>query len=270
MPKGILGGTPAYWRAEGQGSRRALLLHCTFGHSGAWKELMSRLAPDLDMLAMDLPAHGRSGPRDFSRSWQSQSVAMAKDLAEQGAAPVDLIGHSFGATVALRLATENPSLVRSLTLIEPVFFSAARDAGDPSYEAHMKDHGTFYDLLVAGDYEGAARGFSEMWGGPISWADQDDAQRQYMIERIELIRDSGNTALGVGEDYVPLERLGRLDIPVLLIEGANTQPIISAVQRVLQETFSNATRVVVPGAAHMVPITHARAVEDALRPFMGL
>ena len=39
--------------------------------------------------------------------------------------PIDVIGHSFGATVALRLAVEQPEKVRSLTLIEPVFFAVA-------------------------------------------------------------------------------------------------------------------------------------------------
>lgn len=270
MPEGILAGTPAFWRDEGTGARRALLLHCTFAHSGAWKALMGLLADDLTMQAMDLPAHGRSGPRDFSCSWQSQSVAMALELAKSGPTPVDLIGHSFGATVALRLAVEQPDLVRSLILIEPVFFSAAREDNRPEYDAHMKDHGAFYDQLVAGNYEAAARGFSDMWGGPLKWEDQSQAQRDYLIERIELIKDSGNTALGVGEDHIPLSALAGLDLPVLLIEGATSEPIIGAVQSVLHKTYRNAKRVIVEGAGHMVPITHPKIVAKEIRAFMGL
>lgn len=270
MPEAVLGGTPAFWRQEGAGARRAVFLHCTFAHSGAWKAVMAALAADLSMQAMDLPAHGRSGNRDFTRSWQSQSVAMVRDLVERGDRPVDLIGHSFGATVALRLAVESPELVRSLTLIEPVFFSAAREQERTEYDAHMVDHGAFYDLLVAGDYEGAAKGFSAMWGGPIAWDEQSEAQRKYMIERIELIKDSGNTALGVGEDHIPLARIAELKMPVLLIEGATSEPIIGAVQAALSETISDAKRIVVPKAGHMVPITHANVVAGELRRFWGL
>jgi lipase len=53
-------------------------------------------------------------------------MAMAVDLLQDQAQgqPVDVIGHSFGGTVALRLAVERPDLVRSLVLIEPVFVAA--------------------------------------------------------------------------------------------------------------------------------------------------
>ncbi len=62
MPKGVLAGTQAYWRVEGTGLRSVFLLHCTMAHSGAWKGLMAQFEDTAQMVAMDLPAHGRSGP----------------------------------------------------------------------------------------------------------------------------------------------------------------------------------------------------------------
>lgn len=58
-------------------------------------------------------------------------------------APVDVIGHSFGATVALRLALERPELVRSLVLVEPVLFAAAKAAEDPRFAAFAAREGCF-------------------------------------------------------------------------------------------------------------------------------
>ena len=40
-----------------------------------------------------------------------------------GGEPMDVVGHSFGGSIALRLALEMPELVKSLTLIEPVCFA---------------------------------------------------------------------------------------------------------------------------------------------------
>jgi lipase len=270
VPQENLANTETYWRIDGHGPRRAFLLHCTFAHSGAWKGLMGELGDILTMEAMDLPAHGRSGGRDFSVTWQAQSMAMALEIIEKGVVPVDLIGHSFGATVAIRIAVERPDLVKTLTLIEPVFFSAARDAGRPEYEAHMADHGGFYDLLKAGDYAGAAKGFADMWGGPVAWEFIPKAQQQYMVDRITLIEDSSDTALGIGDDYIPLSRIAEIKAPALLIEGDTSEPIIAAVQASLNGALANSTRVIVKGAGHMVPITHAKKVAAEIRNLLSL
>ncbi|MFT6696665.1 MAG: hypothetical protein ACJAXU_002172, partial [Paracoccaceae bacterium] len=43
MPQEYISKTDTYWRIDGTGPRRAFLLHCTFAHSGAWKQLMGEL-----------------------------------------------------------------------------------------------------------------------------------------------------------------------------------------------------------------------------------
>jgi pimeloyl-ACP methyl ester carboxylesterase len=63
-------------------------------------------------------SHGKSPDWDGSGDFQDVSVAAALPFLDD--APMDLIGHSFGATLALRLAVAHPDRVRSLTMIEPV------------------------------------------------------------------------------------------------------------------------------------------------------
>jgi lipase len=57
-------------------------------------------------------------------------------------------------------------------------------------------------------------------------------------------------------------------VPVLLVEGADSPPVIDAVQAALAARLPQAARMIVPGAGHMVPITHpdlvARAVQAHL------
>jgi pimeloyl-ACP methyl ester carboxylesterase len=84
------------------------------------------------MIAFDLPGHGRSADWDGASDYHHLSTQIAASFLTE---PVDLIGHSFGATVALRLAVEQPQKLRSLILIEPVFFAvAAQDSPGSFFE----------------------------------------------------------------------------------------------------------------------------------------
>ena len=56
----------------------------------------------------------------------------ASDVATLLDGPTDLIGHSYGAVVALLVAARRPEAVRTLTLVEPAAFALAR--GDQAVE----------------------------------------------------------------------------------------------------------------------------------------
>ena len=187
--RGVASDIPALRRFGDGSGEPALLLHCSLAHSGAWSEVARRLTGLLDMTAMDAPGHGRSPPWDPARDFHDQATAMAR-AALTRAAPADapavhLIGHSFGATVALRLALEG-GCARSLTLVEPVLFAAARQAGDPAHAEHVRAFEPVLAAFEAGDRERAARIFSDAWGGQ-PWEALPDSLRAYQSERIDLI-----------------------------------------------------------------------------------
>ena len=75
-----------------------------------------------------------------------------------------LVDHSYGGTIALRLALEVPQLVRSSILIEPVLVNlACKD--DPAFKNSQDlDHKKSNDALSAGDFERAASAFAANWG----------------------------------------------------------------------------------------------------------
>jgi len=268
MPEAMLAGHHAWWRTAGEGRHELFMLHCSLAHSGAWKGVIQALGKGWHVTAMDLPGHGRSGPLAPGISWQRQSADMAIALIERGTRPVDLVGHSFGATVCLRVALERPDLARSLTLIEPVLFSAAADAGRAEFARHMADNAAVYALFDKGDDLGAARAFHRLWGGGVPWEMLPDEQRAYMAERMWVVRRGGESVIGEGEDHISLGQIRAMELPVLLVEGDRTESIIHAVQDVLEENFPNAERRIVAGAGHMVPITHAAEVAALLRGFL--
>lgn len=268
MPVDRRGGIDTHWMRFGQGARQALLLHCSLGHSGGWSGMARLLAEDLDMLAFDLPGHGRSADWDGVTDLQTQAMAQAADFLSP-AAPMDLIGHSFGGTVALRLAVERPELVRSLVLIEPVFFAVAM-ADRPDLKArHETEMGAYYAAMEAGDMVQAARVFTGFWGDGRGWDSLPPAQREAMAARIHLVKAGGAQIYGDAAGLMAPGRLQSVRQSVLLIEGGASPVYIAAINDGLMRRLPRARRAVVAGAGHMAPITHPAEVAALARDHLA-
>ena len=248
------------------GERPVLALHCSLAHAGAWAGLAGAL-DGVTITATDAPGHGRAEDwqpeADMHALATLQSIAMAESLGHGGA--IDLIGHSFGATVALRIAVERPDLVRSLTLVEPVIFAAGKAVDAAVFEGFRTDHLGFAALVEAGDHAAAAALFHSHWGSGEALADLPERTRAYMVERIHLVVEQNPTLLDDAAAILRAGGLEAIDAPVLLIEGATSPAIIDAVHRALALRLPQATRLVVPGAAHMVAITHAATIAPSVQ-----
>ena len=120
----------AHVRPYGSGPRKAHFIHCNLSTGRAWEPLAQHLDADLAISAVDMLGQGRSPMPDRSRDYQLQCAEASIAAMENSVSgPQDLVGHSFGGCIALRIVTLRPDLVRSLVLFEPVFFGFLQDAG---------------------------------------------------------------------------------------------------------------------------------------------
>lgn len=252
-------------RSWGHGPRPILALHCSLAHAGAWAGLAQELGMDgVTLTALDQPGHGRNLDWDGVQDLHSQATAEATELAKllAGGGQIDLFGHSFGGTLALRIALENPGLVRSLMLVEPVLFAAAKSS--PEYKA-MALGQTDLPALIAEDRVEAAARFHAVWGTGEALADLPERQQRYIIDRIHLIPATNPALVEDNAHLLDEGRLEGLDIPVLLVEGSQSPTVISAIHRALGARLPRSKRLVIEGAGHMAPITHAAALAPAIR-----
>lgn len=105
--------TPGFlrWRSWGAAERRALLLHDAGSSSGTWWRAAEALArAGWRVKAPDLPSHGASPRLAAPINPEVAAAWLVGDLADR---PIDLVvGHGFGAAVALALVDRGPILHR--------------------------------------------------------------------------------------------------------------------------------------------------------------
>lgn len=245
--------TALFCRHYQGGPRRVLALHCTIAFSGAWRGLAKQL-PECSVMAPDMLSHGQSPDWDRQGDFAAQMDALLDPLLDE---PMDVIGHSLGGVLALRLATRMPERVRSLTLVEPVFFALAGiDAPDLAAQEDA-DMRPVFEALEAGDEPGAARIFNRMWGDTgTRWDDMPEQTRNALVRGIHVVQ-AGRSAVQDDHGILSDARLSGLHMPVLLLRGGGSPPIVKAVNDGLARRLPNARSEAIPGAGHMLPITHA-------------
>lgn len=100
---------------------RLVLVHGTPGSAQGWSDLLLDPPRGLEVVALDRPGFGRSGPRQAVTRLADQAAAVAALLPDDGRRAV-LLGHSLGGAVVARVAAEHPQRVAAL-----VFVAAALD-----------------------------------------------------------------------------------------------------------------------------------------------
>ena len=153
-----------------------------------------------------------------------------------------------------------------MTLIEPVYFAAAK--GTDVHAAHIKAFRPFVAAMLTGDEARAAQIFNDMWGD-TAWSDIPTRLQNYLVNRIHLIVAGGAAIEEDADGITSPERLKALDLPVTLIRGDKTQPVIEAIHGALQDRIAGAQDHTVPDATHMVPIGHMEDVAAIIRGLSG-
>jgi 2-succinyl-6-hydroxy-2,4-cyclohexadiene-1-carboxylate synthase len=237
-----------------------VLLHGFTGSAGIWDNLRAPLSEGFSTFAIDLPGHGRSGtPADPERLALSRFANDLRDVLDLlGIGRVALLGYSLGGRAALGFALKHTSRVAALILE-----STSPGMADPGERAAR----VASDMALADTIEReGVPAFVDRWERLPLWASQ--ATTLSPEERASLrSQRMANHALGLanslrgagaGADLPVTDRLGELELPVLLIAGAMDQKYV-ALSRAMETAMGDARLAIVNGAGHIV---HAEQPEE--------
>jgi pimeloyl-ACP methyl ester carboxylesterase len=244
-----------------------VFVHASGMGAQQWGATLPRLADRFRCLAPDLLGVGASDPwPDPDRYALAVDLAVVDAVIDRAAAPVHLVGHSFGGLLALLAAAARPDRVRSVAVYEPVAFGVLRGR-DPEGLASLDAAITpaFLDAGRGGD-EAWLTAFIDFWNGAGAWARLPEGRRA-------ALRATGRKSFlevrALSAEAPPLEALVS-PCPTLLMAGSRSPRAALGVCRVLATGLPNARLLPFDGAGHMGPIEEPRRFVAAVAEHLGL
>jgi len=267
VPEITLGEDAYFYREIGSGPVPAHFIHCSLASGKSWLPLAETFSAEARMTAIDLPGHGRSAPTVQADDLHGRATAASVALLEQAGEPVNLVGHSFGATVALRIAVERPDLVKSLVLFEPVLFSVLIGQQQAAYDQEVRDNTAFVGFLENGNPMAAAADFLNRWGLPGEWQRMPQDRREKMALAIGFVRLTSPVLHGLACGTLHLDRLRDISAPTVVVSGDQSPDVMRVIAEVLTKAIPGSSQIAVKGAGHMVPLTHVAESSAIMRDF---
>lgn len=238
-----------------------VLLHAGIADRSMWSAHLEPLAEaGYRAIAFDLPGFGDApvapGPQ---APWND--VLMA--LNELGVGDAALVGNSFGAAVALRVAVTAPARVRALALISA-----------PVEEVEQSERLTAVwaaeeEALERGDVDAAVRAVVDAWtlrDSPPALRERVAAMYRHGIE-VQLAAEEPEEAPDPVEQDPDWP--ARVTMPVLVAAGERDMPDMQEGVHVLGGRIHHARCEFIPGAGHLAPLETPDALRALLLDFLS-
>jgi pimeloyl-ACP methyl ester carboxylesterase len=234
----------------GEGPRIVFVPGTIVGAATTWRRQLS-LAERWSLVIAERPGFGASTP--LERGDFELEAPLFAELLGDGA---HLVGHSYGAVIALLAAAERPEAVLSLTVSEP---GALKLAGTPEAEEMIADGERLFaarDAISPADF---LRFFRSGAGSIRATPGELSAELRRGAELAMAERPSW-------EADVPLDDLAAAGFPVLAISGGHS-PVFEAVSDAIAAALDG-ERAVIEGRGHNVPET-GDAYNERLERFLA-
>lgn len=242
-----------------------VFLHGSASSPRQWQPYMERFALRYRAVAPPLIGYGLGSDwRPGSAVSLEREAALLEPwlyLASEGA---HLVGHSYGAAVALHAALRYPGRVRSTVAYEPVLFNLL--AGEPGVRREAASISALREAVkrycTAGDFTASARVFVDYWSGHGAWDRLPPDRQQAVAMRMPKVDAEFD---GMLTEATALAGYREVRAPVLCLYGSQTRGAARQVARLLWRALGRVDLMELPGMGHLGPITHADMVSGLVQ-----
>jgi pimeloyl-ACP methyl ester carboxylesterase len=247
-----------------------MLVHSSVSGARQWRRLMDDLKDKFRVRAVNLFGYGKTPP------WPAEATQTLNDQARlvEAALPPDageiyLVGHSFGGSVAMKVAARLAGRVAGLVLLEtnPFYLLAQAGRMDAFAEAgELRNDVKKFGAL--GEWATAAEKFADYWNGAGTSRKMSFARR---IAFSEALKPNFFEWDAVMNETTPAEQWASL-LPerTLLVCDPGTVLPIREITAILRRSCRSWAYEEVPGAGHMAPLTRPDLVNPLVASFLGL
>jgi 2-succinyl-6-hydroxy-2,4-cyclohexadiene-1-carboxylate synthase len=238
-----------------------VLVHGFTQTGSSWARVAAELEDSFEIATVELPGHGRS-PLPEPGSGLEQAARALGTAGGQAA----YVGYSLGGRCCLQLALEAPGLVERLVIV------GAHPGIEDAQERKARrdaDEQRAADIERGGD---AGLGeFIEAWlAGPLfAHLGPEQADRSSRLSNTAAGLASSLTTVGTGAQEPLWERLGELEMPVLVVVGSADAKFGPIAERTALAIGQNARLAVVAGAGHAVCFEQPGSFVALLREFLA-